>query len=101
MGYAEACMSIRLHTSKTHCHTQPVMRAKGPTIGPHCHSAIITAARGWTAHFFYHNWAFFPISTMVLKNMISSFESIEWLQRSQRGQSVERLFGLSASGNDP
>lgn len=83
MGCAVACMSIRLHTSKTHCHTQPAMRAKGPRIGPHCHSAIRTTARGWAAHFFYDNWTFFfffPPSTMVLKNMISSFESFERLQ---------------------
>lgn len=59
MGCAVACMSIRLHTSKTHCHTQPAMRAKGPRIGPHCHSAIRTTARGWAAHFFYDNWTFF------------------------------------------
>lgn len=52
MGYAVACMTIRLQTSKTLCHTQPAMRAKEPTIGPHCHSAIITTARGWMAHFF-------------------------------------------------
>lgn len=52
MGYVVACMSIRLQTSKTRCLTQPAMRAKEPTIGPHCHSATITAARGWEAHFF-------------------------------------------------
>lgn len=49
---AVACMSIRLHTSKTQRHSQAAMRAKGPRIEPHCHSAIITATRGWTDHFF-------------------------------------------------
>lgn len=89
-------MSIRLHTSKAGCHTQPAMRAKGPRIGPHCHSAIITTARGWTAHFFYHNWAFFPPSTMVLKNMISSFESFQWLQTfSKRPKCRESLWFAS------
>lgn len=82
MGYVVACMSIRLQTSKTRCLTQPAMRAKEPTIGPHCHSATITAARGWEAHFFPLIIGLFfpPLSTVFLKNMISFFESFEWLQ---------------------
>lgn len=76
-----ACLSGYKLQRHTAIHSQR-WEQRSPTIGPHCHSAIITTARGWTAHFFYYNWAFFspPLSTMVLKNMISSFESFEWLQ---------------------
>ncbi len=46
--------------------------------------------------FFHNNWAFFSLSTMGLKNMISSFESFGWLQTfSERPKCRDSLWSVS------
>lgn len=68
MGQAVVAVSIRLQTSKTFCHPQPVMRAEELSKGPNCPSAIITAAGDGRLIFFYYNWDFFFPSLPSVNN---------------------------------